>query len=63
MKLLTNFQLISQKAICPKYDDILAKMYSDPPDELRSFVSDNTELFEYISKYTGAVNCGEDVTI
>ncbi|XP_055315614.1 lysosomal acid phosphatase [Sitodiplosis mosellana] len=47
-------KLISQKANCPKYDDLLAKMYSDPPEELRKFLQDNTELFEYISKHTGA---------
>lgn len=52
-------KLISQKATCPKYDEILEKMYSNPPQELRKFVDDNTNLFEYISKHTGAVICDE----
>lgn len=50
-----KLQLISQKANCAKYDSILAKMYSEPPEELRNFVQNNTELFEYISNHTGAV--------
>lgn len=50
------FKLISQKATCPKYDQMLEKMYTDPPDDLREFVNENAELFTYVSKHTGAVS-------
>lgn len=49
-------KLISQKAVCPKYDEMLSKMYSDPPEDLRQFVESNADLFAYISKHTGGVN-------
>lgn len=49
-------QLISQKAICSKYDEMLNKMYTDPPENLRKFLEENAELFAYISKHTGAVS-------
>lgn len=35
---------------------MLAKMYTDPPEELRNFVDTNQELFKYISLHTGAVH-------
>ncbi|XP_031618760.1 lysosomal acid phosphatase isoform X2 [Contarinia nasturtii] len=46
-------RLISQKGICPKYDEMLKKMYTDPPAELKKFVEENAELFTYISEKTG----------
>lgn len=49
-------QLISQKAICDKYDEMLRKMYTDPPENLRKFIDENAELFAYVSKHTGAVS-------
>lgn len=49
-------QLISQKSICSKYDEMLHKMYTDPPENLAKFMAENAELFAYISKHTGAVS-------
>lgn len=49
-------QLISQKAICSKYDEMLNKMYADPPENLRKFIEENAELFAYVRKHTGAVS-------
>lgn len=34
---------------------MLSKMYTDPPENLRKFLIAHSELFAYISKYTGAV--------
>lgn len=48
--------MISQKATCAKYDQILAKMYTDPPEDLKKFVDSNAELFAYVSNHTGGVN-------
>lgn len=48
--------MISQKATCQKYDEMLDKMYSDPPDDLKSFVDANADVFAFVSKHTGAVS-------
>lgn len=47
--------MISQKATCSKYDEILDGMYTHPPPELKEFNEKNAELFQYVSKHIGAV--------
>lgn len=49
-------KLISQRAICPKYDEMFKEIYTNPSDELKTFIENNTKLFEYISKHTGKVS-------
>lgn len=53
---ICRFQLIAQKMACPKYDEILAKMYTDPPVELLEFNRQNADLFAYLTNHTGKVS-------
>lgn len=47
---------MAQKMTCPKYDEMMAKMFTDPPKELLEFNQQNAELFTYLTTHTGKVN-------
>jgi len=42
-----------KKKPCKRYDEILKKMYANPPPDLEKLNEDSKELYEKLSKYTG----------
>lgn len=51
-----EYQLMAQEMFCPKYDEMLANMITDPPIELLEFNQQNAELFAYLTTHAGKVN-------
>jgi len=49
-------QLLAQKKTCIKYENILQKLYKNPPLELEKLNEENKALFKLLSKNTGKVN-------
>lgn len=45
--------LIAQKKPCPKYDETLAKLYLNPPQDVVEMNLQNTNLYRSLSKNTG----------
>lgn len=45
--------LIAQRRVCPKYDQMLAKLYIDPPDDIKLLNQKNVNLYKVLSKNTG----------
>ncbi|CAD7084339.1 unnamed protein product [Hermetia illucens] len=45
--------LLAQKKPCPTYDEILGKLYSNPPPDLKKLNEKSAELYRFLTKNTG----------
>lgn len=48
-----SLQLYAQKQSCPKYDEMLRKLYLNPPVDVQEINQKNAELYKRLTKETG----------